>query len=149
MCGSSWNSLFVGLFFTSFFFSSYFFASHPALGMPINRKIKQEKPLTCSDNDDYPSLPSNVCGEKRIILPLPFLIFDLVHVQFICFFLVQMSSCLPDQLLPGNWITSEEYQLLPEELVTPGNLWYRSIIFSACAPCSFLYSPKYLSFILL
>ena len=54
-----------------------------------------------------------------------------------CAFLVQMNSCLPEQLLPGKWITGEESSCYPNSSL-PGNLWYRSIIFSACAPCSIL-----------
>ena len=34
-------------------------------------------------------------------------------------YLIQMNSCLPEQLLSGNWITDEEnMQLLPEQLTT-------------------------------
>ena len=48
-------------------------------------------------------------GEKFLFVPpLPFPIFDLVHIQYIYFFMVQMSSCLSEQLLPGNWITGEK-----------------------------------------
>ena len=62
--------------------------------MTIKNKIQEippdicthKKPLTCSDNDDYPRLPITVCGGKQFILPLPFPIFDLLHEQFICFF---------------------------------------------------------------
>ena len=35
--------------------------------------------------------------EKGSLLPLPFPIFNLVHVQYICF-VVQMISCLSEQL---------------------------------------------------
>ena len=33
----------------------------------------------------------------------------------------QMNSCLPEQLLPGNWITDEENSCYPNSLL-PGNL---------------------------
>ena len=46
----------------------------------------------------------------------------------------QMNSCLPEQLLPGNWITGEENSCYPKSSL-PGDLWYQSIIFSASAPC--------------
>ena len=45
-----------------------------------------KKPLTCSDKNGYPSLPSNVYWGKKFLLSLPFSIFNLVHVQLICFF---------------------------------------------------------------
>ena len=39
-------------------------------------------------------------GGKKFRLPLPVLIFDLVHVQYICFLTVQMSSFYPVTGLP-------------------------------------------------
>ena len=36
----------------------------------------------------------------------------------------QMNSCLPEQLLPGNWITDEENSCYPNSLL-PGNLGTR------------------------
>ena len=56
---------------------------------------------------------------------------------------VQMNSCLPKQLLPGNWITNEENSCHPSSSL-PANFWYRSIIVFACAPCLSLYRPKYM-----
>ena len=43
---------------------------------------------------------------------------------------VQMNSFLPEQLLPGNWITDEENSCYPNSSL-PTNLWYQSIVFSA------------------
>ena len=52
--------------------------------------------------------------------PLP--IFDLVHPGAAhLIILVQLNSCLPEQLLPGNWITVKENSCLPEQLL-PCNL---------------------------
>ena len=39
---------------------------------------------------------------------------------------VQMSSCLPKQLLPGNWITGKENSCYPNSSL-PGNLWYNFV----------------------
>ena len=59
-----------------------------------------KKPLTLADG---PMIPGTSCGGKKgSLLPLPFPILDLVHVQNICF-VIQMSSCLSEQLLPGKW----------------------------------------------
>ena len=106
----------------------------------IRFSLKPEKPLTCSEQEDYPRLPIVLFfvggGRGNAFLPLPFLIFDLVHMQFILLVSVQMNSCSPEQLLPSNWIADEDNSCYPNSSL-PGNLWYRSIIFSACAPCLF------------
>ena len=75
--------------------------------------------------DNYPKVPITVCGGKKFLLPLPFPIFDLVHVQFICFYCTD-EQLFTEQLLPGNRITGEENSCYPNSSL-PGNLFYRSI----------------------
>ena len=67
--------------------------------------------------DDYPrsQLPSTVhvhCRAAHLLVS------------------VQMNSCLPEQLFHRNWITDEENSCYQNSSL-PGNLWYRSITFSA------------------
>ena len=100
-----------------------------------------ETPLP--DQTFAPSI-STLSGWKISFYPLPFPIFDLVHVQLIAHLLVsvQMNSCLPKQLLPGNWITDEENSCnLNSRLLI--NICYRSI-FSMYMH----HSPKFMSFII-
>ena len=69
-----------------------------------------QKPLTCSEQDDYPRFTYSTFMLRKILFtsPLP-----LVHVQFILLVSVQINSCLSEQLLPGNWITDEEISCYP------------------------------------
>ena len=89
---------------------------------------------------DYPSLPRTVCGGKKLLLPLPFPIFDRVHImQSMLLFPVLMNRIA----FTGKWITGEENSsylnsslLLPSKWITGeenscylnssllGNLWY-------------------------
>ena len=81
------------------------------------------------------SLPSTFVGGRFFYFcssPSLSLIFSECAAHLII--LLQMNSCLPEQILPGNWITNEK------------NSCSGQIIFSACAPCSSY--PKYVSFIL-
>ena len=103
------------------------------------RFTKSEKPLYLLIQDDYRQ-------KKKLMLPLPFPIFDLLYSAHAAHLLVsaQMNNCLPKQLLPCNWITGEENRCYPNSLL-PGNLWHRSIILSAQITCTMLiiiYSPK-------
>ena len=48
----------------------------------IRFSLKPEKPLTCSEQEDYPRLPKVLFfwgGRGNAFLPRPFPIFDLVH----------------------------------------------------------------------
>ena len=81
---------------------------------------------------DYPRscLPSTYVGGD-LLFPLPFPIFDLVHNTAHAAHLlvsVQMNSCIPEQLLPGNWITDEENSCYPNSSL-PGSFQCQSIIF--------------------
>ena len=79
----------------------------------------ERNPFTCSEQVTVTMY--SLWGE-HLLLPLPFPIFDLVHVQLIMLVSVQMKSCLP-----GNWITNEEKSCYPNSLL-PSNHWSRSII---------------------
>ena len=39
-------------------------------------------------------------GGKKVLLPLPFPIFDLVHMQFICFFRYRWTAVYPNSFYP-------------------------------------------------
>ena len=90
----------------------------------------------CSEQVDYPGLvrTSYFCeGEKSHFAPA--LTLSLIWCTSCMAHLivsVQMSSGLPKQLLPGNWITNEENSCYPNRSL-PGNFCHRSIIFTACA----------------
>ena len=49
---------------------------------------------------------------------------------------IQINSCLPEQLLPGNWITDEENSLLP------GNFGIGPSFFFERAPVLFYSNPQ-------
>ena len=49
---------------------------------------------------------------------------------------IQINSCLPEQLLPGNWITDEENSVLP------GNFGIGPSFFFARAPVLFYSNPQ-------
>ena len=74
------------------------------------QSIVSRNPFNCSDKTNTPGLNHLVLFVRGgYFLPLPFPICDLVHVQLISLIVsVQMNSCLPEQLLPGNWVTDEE-----------------------------------------
>ena len=58
-----------------------------------------------------------MCGERFLFLPpaLPYLLSSAHAAQLMIF--KQMNSCLPEQLLPGNWITGEENSCYPNSLL--------------------------------
>ena len=84
--------------------------------------------------DDYPSITYYCLWGEYVSFahPLPYLWSSASAVHLLI--TVQMSICLSEQLLPGNWITGEENSCYPNSSL-PRNLWIQSIIFSARAPC--------------
>ena len=61
--------------------------------------IIRETPYLFSQYD-FPSLPSNVCGEKSFFCPSPSLSLILVHVQFICFLQYIWAAVYPNSFYP-------------------------------------------------
>ena len=96
-----------------------------------------EKPFTHDQNKSIsPGLVYLVLfvggGGSPFSPPLPY-IWSSAHAAHLLVS-VQMNSCLPEQLLSGNWINAEENSFYPNSWL-PGNFCYKSIIFSAHAPC--------------
>ena len=65
-------------------------------------------------------------GGKKVLLPLPFPIFDLVHVQFICFFRYRWTAVYPNSfypvtVLPITVVTWTAHY--PVDFGLPGNLF--------------------------
>ena len=67
-------------------------------------------------------IPSTVCGEENLLLPPP-----LTHLWSSAraahlLVSVQMNSCIPELLLPGNWKTDKENNCYPNSSLS-GYLW--------------------------
>ena len=76
-----------------------------------------EKPLTCSITPVYLEL---FVGGKKLLLPLPFPIFDLVHImQSMLLFPVLMNRIA----FTGKWITGEENSCYLNSSLL-GKFWY-------------------------
>ena len=76
--------------------------------------LVKKNPFTCSEYVDFTEVQyyfsSPFCGEEdeNLYPSLPYSIFDLVHVQLICFLGYRWTAVYLKQLLPSNWITHAE-----------------------------------------
>ena len=113
------------VWFTKKFASVLFTSTEVWVGGLVIKK----NPFTWKEYVDYlrSCWPNTCCGWIIFTSTLPNLWSGVCSVHYIILWIL-MNNCLPEQLLPSNWITNEENSCYPNSLL-PNNL-STSTIFS-------------------